>query len=101
MRAIRRQRRTGLAPVDDAWAIGRKGGAILHAARGPGGKHFKTLCRGELPVLAFRRDLPAVALAYRLPDARPDDPPADRDARGRALLHHQPDDRAADPPRSA
>ena len=79
----------------------RQGRALLHAARRSGREHLQALCRRGLPLLAFRRDLPALASAHRLPDAGADDPPADRDSRRRALLHHQPDDRAADSARSA
>ena len=99
--AVRRQRRAGRPPPHDARPARRARRALLHAAGRSGGEHLEALCRRELPLLALRRDLPALESARRLPDAGPDHPPADRDARRPALFHHQPDDRAADPARSA
>ena len=62
------------------------GRALLHAARRPGREHLQALCGREFPLLALRRDLPALASPHSVPDAGPDDPPADRDARRPALF---------------
>ena len=44
--------------------------AVLHAARRSGREHLEALRRRELPLLALRRHLPALAPAHRIPDAR-------------------------------
>jgi transcriptional regulator with XRE-family HTH domain len=86
--------------VDVALPPGGARRAVLHAAGRSGRQHLQALRRRELSLLAFRRDLPALAPARRVPDPRPDHPPIDRDARRAALFHHQPNGRPADPPRS-
>ena len=98
-RPVRRQCRAGRASADHAQPAERQGCALLHAPGRSGREHLQALCRRKLPLLAFRRDVPALASAHRVPDPGPDHPTADRDARRPALFHHQPDHRAADPAR--
>ncbi len=102
VRAVRRQCRAGRAPADDARPPRRASGVPFFMLRvDPAGNISKRYAGESFPFSHFGGTCPRWHLHARLPDAGPDDPPADRDSRRPALLHHQPDDRAADPARPA
>ena len=69
VRRIWRERRAGRAPVHNAGPPGGAGRPLLHAAGRSGREHLQALRRRKLPLLAFRRHLPALEPARRLPDA--------------------------------
>ena len=80
-RALRRQRRDRLPPPEHPAASGRGGRAVRVRARGPRRQHLQAPLRHRLPLLAHRRDLPAVERLRGVLVAGPLHHPGGADAR--------------------